>query len=84
MEYNQIKQENNENNSDKTTTKTTKKKCIICNKKQLIINKCKCGGLFCLKHRLPELHNCVFDFKNDDSNKLELGESCEFKKIDKI
>ena len=79
-----IKSETKSETKPETKPKKNKIKCIICNKKHLIINQCKCGGLFCLKHRLPELHNCNYDFKNDDLNKVELYESCEFKKINKI
>ena len=86
MDNNNNKIDNNNNKIMKSENKPKKNKikCIICNKKHLIINQCKCGGLFCLKHRLPELHNCNYDFKNDDLNKVELYESCEFKKINKI
>ena len=67
-----------ENNNSK------KQKCILCKKKQFIINSCRCGQIFCLKHRHPESHNCSFDFKNDEESKIDIGESCEFKKLDKI
>ena len=80
----QMKDNTQEINNNKKIKKVIKNKCTICNKKQFIIHHCKCGGLFCLKHRLPEIHNCDYDFKNDHSNKLEQFESCVFKKIEKI
>lgn len=45
--------------------KTKKAKCNICNKK---INlgmefTCRCGKLLCSQHRLPETHECSFDYK---------------------
>lgn len=32
---------------------------------------CKCGFSFCKKHRLPEDHDCEFDFKEFERKKLE-------------
>ena len=31
--------------------------------------KCRCGEKFCDKHRLPETHDCSFNFKEDHANK---------------
>ena len=28
-----------------------------------LIATCRCGGTFCNKHRLPEMHECQHDFK---------------------
>jgi predicted nucleic acid binding AN1-type Zn finger protein len=46
-------------------------KCPLCNRK---INHldivCKCGGIFCMEHTLPEKHNCQFDFKTFGRNKM--------------
>ena len=28
-----------------------------------IIATCRCGNKYCSKHRLPEMHNCKYDFK---------------------
>lgn len=37
-----------------------------CNKKiGLLSFECKCGLSFCVKHKLPEVHNCTFNHKND-------------------
>ncbi|KAL6321356.1 hypothetical protein AAG906_016411 [Vitis piasezkii] len=36
----------------------------MCKKKVGIIGfKCRCGSMFCGKHRLPEKHECNFDYK---------------------
>lgn len=35
----------------------------------LLSSKCKCEKAFCLKHRLPEQHNCQYDHKYVDKNK---------------
>lgn len=46
-----------------------KKRCFQCKSKlelaQRQIGKCKCENVFCALHRLPELHNCDFDHKED-------------------
>ena len=39
---------------------------VDCNKKiplMMRVIKCKCNLLFCSKHRLPETHNCKYDYK---------------------
>ena len=42
-----------------------KKKCFKCQKKLgLMPFNCRCDNLFCSKCRLPEVHNCRFDFKS--------------------
>lgn len=40
-------------------------RCSVCNKKSLMMFDCKCNKKFCNKHRLPEVHNCDYDFKLD-------------------
>ena len=70
--------------STENKSQLKKQKCAICKKKHFIINICRCGKIVCLKHRYPDTHNCTFDFKNDEETKIDLGESCEFKKIEKI
>ena len=79
--------ENKKTKKDKKDKKTKKqKKCIICNKKlSLTDQKCRCGIIFCSRHRLPEQHNCTYDFKTEkmDQNKCGLGGGA-FKKIIKI
>lgn len=44
---------------------TEKLRCCVCHSKLgLLPFKCKCSSEkhFCIKHRLPETHNCSFDF----------------------
>jgi predicted nucleic acid binding AN1-type Zn finger protein len=31
---------------------------------------CPCKGSFCIKCRVPELHNCTFDFKLENQLRL--------------
>ncbi|RUS77670.1 hypothetical protein EGW08_014567 [Elysia chlorotica] len=46
-----------------------RKRCFICSCKlelaQRTIGKCRCGLVFCALHRLPELHDCEFNHKED-------------------
>lgn len=45
-----------------------KQRCFHCNKKLGLIDyTCKCDHKFCLKCKLPEIHNCNYDYK-DNSN----------------
>lgn len=45
-----------------------KKRCHVkgCNKRisvsDEIISKCRCGNQYCSAHRMPECHNCTYDF----------------------
>ena len=51
-----------------------KKKCGHCKGKLGIVNyDCKCSTIhrFCTKCRLPEYHNCQYDFKSDSKKILE-------------
>jgi len=46
-------------------------KCNICLKKLIIPMNCKCTGQYCMKHRDPEMHGCVFDFKEAAKKEIE-------------
>ena len=47
-------------------------KCYICDKNIDLINfRCKCNNYFCLKHKMPEKHDCKFDFKKDYKKVIE-------------
>ena len=45
---------------------------------------CKCGFKFCSAHRIPELHQCTFDFKAQHKDVLlqTMGAPVVAKKID--
>jgi len=46
-------------------------KCNKCSKKVGILgHKCKCESTFCKGHRLPEDHDCQFDYKQASKAKL--------------
>lgn len=75
---------------DKKKKKKKKKKnrCPICNIKLTLVEQtifCSCEKSFCTKHRLPEKHNCNYNFKNDKKKYLtESNPDVNFKKIDEI
>jgi hypothetical protein len=52
----------------------TKQKCGNCKGKLGIVNydcKCDTSKRFCGKCRLPEIHNCTFDFKTESIKRLQ-------------
>ena len=55
--------------------KSSKPKCRLadCRKKLTITNSfsCRCGEMFCPKHRHPETHACSFDYKTEGRKILE-------------
>jgi hypothetical protein len=57
-------------------------KCFECNKKikliDTIICSCRCGNVYCVKHRLD--HKCLFDYHET----YQKPEKIESHKIDKI
>lgn len=39
-------------------------RCRVCNKRAgLVAFGCRCGHTFCERHRMPEVHECEYDFK---------------------
>lgn len=50
-----------------------KKRCAFCNKKLKSLGtwKCQCDNTYCTKCRMPEKHNCTFDFAQSQKKKLE-------------
>jgi AN1-type zinc finger protein 5/6 len=52
--------------------KLKKKKCFNCNKKLTMLNfECKCNHKFCTICILPEIHNCQFNYIEEQKAKLE-------------
>jgi hypothetical protein len=48
-----------------------KNRCHLCNKKVGLLGfECKCGGNYCSSHRYNTDHNCAFDYKLAEKNKL--------------
>ncbi len=59
-------------NLEKSSIEIDGSKCGICCKKLGIRGyKCKCLYSFCTKHRLPEIHECTFDFIEEAKHKLK-------------
>lgn len=64
------------NNSEDPVKKTKKKKtnrCVICKKKTGIMPfTCKCSStnLYCSLHRLPEAHQCTFDWVKEGQERI--------------
>lgn len=48
-------------------------RCSQCKKKLNITNTytCRCGGMFCAIHRYSEVHNCMFDYKEEGRKFLQ-------------
>ena len=66
--------------SSETTLEQNKKnslqidhsKCYTCKRKVgVMAYKCKCGFTFCKFHRLPEEHDCTYDFAAEQKKRLE-------------
>ncbi len=57
-----------------------------CNKKLKWSNEyeCKCGLKFCALHRLPEQHDCGFNYKNHNNEDIIKSMKCVKEKIIKI
>lgn len=65
------------------TTSIVKKRCYNCNKKiKLVEYACRCEEIFCQKCRMPESHNCTFDYKNN--GKIQLAQNLPQVKCDKV
>ena len=61
-----------ENSKTKIKQKKKKNRCFSCNKKLGLLGfECKCKLMFCSAHLTPETHSCTFDYKNEQSKKLE-------------
>ena len=58
-----------------------------CRKKLILVDltiQCKCEGYFCKKHRQPEQHDCSFNFKDKDVEKLVKAMECHANKVIQI
>lgn len=60
-------------------------RCTFCNRKVLLLFNCKCNGNYCIKCKDSLKHNCNFDYKKDQQEKLKkLNPTIESKKLDNI
>jgi hypothetical protein len=92
----QRKSENNESNESESVESSETEsliqiqkditKCYQCDANIGLLGfKCKCGYKFCAKHRYEYIHDCTFDYKQFDRNRLEKQNvKFENKKISKI
>ena len=78
-----LKMETNQKNTDNYFSKCS---LFGCGKKLgLLPNLCRCDKAFCFKHRLPETHECKYDYKNNGKKQLNEENKCIiFNKILKI
>ena len=59
--------------------------CSKCRKRSIIVFNCKCGKDFCSRCKYPEDHNCTFDYKAAQRDKLRINNPKVINnKIDKI
>lgn len=77
--------------NDITKVKHKRKRCNVdtCNKKlksiEHITNKCKCQLVFCYEHKMPESHNCQFNYIEHGRNTIKNKNPVVINdKIDKI
>lgn len=60
-------------------------RCKNCRKKTLMMCPCTCKQNFCIKCRMPETHNCSFDYKKAYQELLKLkNPKVEGKKVESI
>lgn len=58
------------------------KTCDLCKKKTLTYCLCKCGKIFCIAHRIPEIHVCKqLELKNKHPIVMVKLESVKIEKI---
>lgn len=52
----------------------TTQRCVVCKKKLGLLRfSCKCSNseVFCIHHKYPETHECLFDFKKEHKEVIE-------------
>jgi len=60
-------------------------KCHNCKKKSHVLIECKCGSKVCLKCKVPEDHNCSYDYQFGAKYILAMNNpKVEPKKVDQI
>ena len=76
-----------ETKGKETKGKEKKKRCFYCKKRLKLLeeNLCKCGKIFCPKHRLCHSHNCPLIKSEDHKKKIEKNNpKIQNDKVDKI
>jgi predicted nucleic acid binding AN1-type Zn finger protein len=72
---------------EKEKKKLKRNRCYECRKKCGLANgfECKCGYLFCVKHRYAEDHGCKYDYRGEGASLLKKNnEVVRGVKLDKI
>ena len=68
-----------------TVQSVKKNRCKNCNKKVGLTGfNCRCGGLFCGRHRLPEEHACEVDYKTSNPSDTNGNPRLPLIKADKL
>eukprot|EP01083_Nonionella_stella_P273363 927243_1 len=78
---------NTDENKPKKKIQKKKNRCWNCRKKMTLAGQfeCKCGYVFCGKHRYPDAHQCDFDHKKVHKDKLaEANKTVAPEKVGKI
>ena len=74
---------------EKKQKKKSRKRCKFAGcrvKLKLTDTECRCKNIYCGKHRLPETHDCLYDYKSRKTESLQyagLGGG-KFEKLTKI
>ena len=54
--------------------KPKRMRCHLCKKKlKMIYFTCKCKNHFCIIHQNPHTHNCLYDYKKERENEIEIN-----------
>ncbi|KAI6219564.1 hypothetical protein M3Y99_01651100 [Aphelenchoides fujianensis] len=54
-----------------TAAAKKRKRCLVCKKRVGLTGfPCRCGGLYCSEHRYDTAHDCQFDYKTEERNRL--------------
>lgn len=65
-------EEKEEVKAEEPKVQTNTSKCWDCNRKVGLVQvPCKCGYVYCPKHRHSEAHNCKFDYHQQQKSLLE-------------
>lgn len=80
------KPDEEESKKESKPVQTDTTKCWSCKRKVGLMGiSCKCGYTYCSKHRIPEEHDCEFDFKGASYAKdLEKNPQVAPQKMEKI
>lgn len=72
--------------SSESVSSCVKKRCKSCNRKVALTGFwCRCGGLFCGKHRYAEEHSCDADYKTKERHLLSKNNPvCKADKLQRI